>query len=159
MTENRYSPCSYGCLVTCIRGRESRWPVRPVQFDIVISISNQKEFLKEKAESFGIEGLGDCKREELSGLCSLSVLYNSLSNLWPENVISKLECLHMSVTGCNRQNSADSVPTSNLFSIEEMAIRTSFSHMINIAGIMYYTCCSFIDIQCTRYKSAFNKRF
>ena len=37
-------------------------------------------------------------------------------------------------------NSADSVPISNLVCIKEVAIRTTFSHMINIAGIIYYTC-------------------
>ena len=37
----------------------------------------------------------------------------------------------------NRHNSADSVPTSNLVCIKEVAIRTTFSLMINIAGIIY----------------------
>ena len=54
-----------------------------------------------------------------------------------------------------RHNSADSVPTSNLFCIKEVAIRT----IICIAGIIYYTCNLDTDIQCTRYKNAFNKRF
>ena len=58
-----------------------------------------------------------------------------------------------------RPNSADSVPTYNIVCIKEVAIRTTFSHMINIAGIIYYTCSLVIDIQCTRYKNAFNKRF
>ena len=40
-----------------------------------------------------------------------------------------------------------------------IAIRTTFSHMINIAVIIYYTCSLFIDIQCVRYKNAFSKRF
>ena len=57
-----------------------------------------------------------------------------------------------------RHNSANSVPTSNLISITEVAIRTTFSHMISIAGI-YYTCSLVIDIQCIRYKNADNKRF
>ena len=43
--------------------------------------------------------------------------------------------------------------------IKAVTIRTTFSHMINIAGIIYYTCSSFIDIHCTRYNNAFNKRF
>ena len=58
-----------------------------------------------------------------------------------------------------RHNSADSVPVSHLVCIREVAIRVTFSHMINITGIIYYTCSLFIDIQCTRYKNAFNKRF
>ena len=63
---------------------------------------------------------------------------------------------HVCVT---RHNSADSVPTSNLVCIEEVTIRTTFSHMINIAGTIYDTCSLVIDIQCSRYKNAFNKRF
>ena len=31
------------------------------------------------------------------------------------------------------------IPTSNLVRIKEVAIRTTFSHIINIAGIIYYT--------------------
>ena len=58
-----------------------------------------------------------------------------------------------------RHNSADSAPTPNLLSIKGIAIRTTFSHMINIAGIIYYTCRLVIDIQCTLYKNTFNKRF
>ena len=42
-----------------------------------------------------------------------------------------------------RHNSADSVPTSNLVCIKEVAIRTTFC----IAGIIYYTCNLVIDIQ------------
>ena len=58
-----------------------------------------------------------------------------------------------------RHNSADSVPTSNLVCIKEVVIRTTFSYVINIAGIINYSCSLVIDIQCTRYKNAFNKRF
>ena len=58
-----------------------------------------------------------------------------------------------------RHNSADSVPTSNLACITEVTIRTTFSHMINIAGIMCYTCSLVIDIQCVRNKNDFNKPF
>ena len=47
-----------------------------------------------------------------------------------------------------RHNSADSVPTSNLVCIKEVAIRTTFC----IAGIIYYTCNLATDFQCTRYK-------
>ena len=47
---------------------------------------------------------------------------------------------HMRYT---RHNSADSVPTSNLVCITEVAIRTTFC----IAGITYYTCNFVIDIQ------------
>ena len=57
-----------------------------------------------------------------------------------------------------RQNSADSVPTSNLVCIKEVAIRTTFKRIINIAGIICYICSLVIDIQCTRY-NANNKRF
>ena len=54
-----------------------------------------------------------------------------------------------------RHNLADSVPTSNLVCNTEVAIRTTFC----IAGIIYYTCNLVNDIQCTRCKNAFNKRF
>ena len=57
-------------------------------------------------------------------------------------------------TTFTRHNSADSVPTSNLVCIKEVAIRTTFC----IAGIIYYTCNLATDIQCTGYKNAFNKR-
>ena len=45
----------------------------------------------------------------------------------------------------SRHNSADSVPTSNLVCITEVAIRTTFC----IVGIIFYTCNFVIDIQCT----------
>ena len=54
-----------------------------------------------------------------------------------------------------RHNTTDSVPTSNLVCIKEVAIRTTFC----IARISYYTCNLVTYIQCTRYKNAFNKRF
>ena len=54
-----------------------------------------------------------------------------------------------------RHNSADSVPTSNLVCIKEVAIRTTLC----TAGIIYYTYNLITDIQCTRYKNTFNKRF
>ena len=38
------------------------------------------------------------------------------------------------------QQSANLVPTSNLVCIKNVAIRTTSSHKINIAGIIYYTC-------------------
>ena len=44
-----------------------------------------------------------------------------------------------------RHNSADSVPTSNLVCIKEVAIRITFC----IAGIIYYICNLGTDIQCT----------
>ena len=56
-------------------------------------------------------------------------------------------------------NSADSVPTSNLVSITEVAIRTTFSHMISIAGIIYYTHSLVVGVQCIHYENAFNKLF
>ena len=54
-----------------------------------------------------------------------------------------------------RHNSADSVPTSNLVCITEVAIRT----ILCIAQIIYYTCNLITDSQCIRYRDAFNKRF
>ena len=54
-----------------------------------------------------------------------------------------------------RHNSADSLPTSNLVCIKEVAIRTTFS----IVGRIYYTCNLVTEIQCTRYKNGLNKRF
>ena len=75
--------------------------------------------------------------------------------------VLKIGSLNRSVTPqCfTRHISADSVPTSNLFCIKEVAIRTTFSHMIDIAEIIYHTCSLVIDIECSRYKNAFNKRF
>ena len=64
----------------------------------------------------------------------------------------------MTLTG-TRHSSADSVPTSNLVCIKEVAVRTNLSQMNNIAGIIYYTCSLVLDIQCTRYKNAPKKRF
>ena len=54
-----------------------------------------------------------------------------------------------------RHNSANSVPTSNLVCIKEVAIRTTFC----IAGIICYSCNLVINIQSIHYKNAFNKRF
>ena len=42
----------------------------------------------------------------------------------------------------------------DLVCIKEVAIRTTFSHMINISGIIYYACNLVIDVQCTRYKDS-----
>ena len=56
-------------------------------------------------------------------------------------------------------NSANSILTSNLVCIKEVAIRTTFSYIINTAGIIYYTCSLIIDIQCTHYENVFNKLF
>ena len=67
---------------------------------------------------------------------------------------------HCLAQGSNtRHNSACCVPTSNLICVREVAIRTTLSHMINIAGIIYYPCRLVIDIQWTLYKNAFNKGF
>ena len=52
-------------------------------------------------------------------------------------------------------NSADSVPTSNLVCIQEVANRNTFSHRIYIAEMFYYTCSLVTDIHCTRYKRQF----
>ena len=38
-------------------------------------------------------------------------------------------------------------------------LRRSPLELLSIAGIIYYTCSLIIDIRCTRYKNAFNKRF
>ena len=57
--------------------------------------------------------------------------------------------------GITNHDSEDSVLTSNLVCMKEVAIRSIFC----VAGIIYYTCNLVIDIQCTRYKNAFNKRF
>ena len=67
----------------------------------------------------------------------------------------QLRSYHGSRWRITRHNSADSVPTSNLVCIKEVDIRTTSS----IAGIIYYTCNLDTEIQCTRYKNAFNKRF
>ena len=70
------------------------------------------------------------------------------------------ECAMMPIVeNLTCHNSADSASTSNLAKIKEVAIRTTFSHTINIAGIIHYTCSLVIDIQSTCYKNAFNKRF
>ena len=58
-----------------------------------------------------------------------------------------------------RHNSADSVPKYNIVCFKRVTIRTTFIHVLNIAGIIYYTCSLVIDIQCTRYKNTFNKSF
>ena len=58
-----------------------------------------------------------------------------------------------SVLTCH--NSANSVPTSNFLCFKEVAIRSTFC----IAGIIYYAWNLAIDIQCSHYKNAFNKRF
>ena len=51
------------------------------------------------------------------------------------------QCHNVTIILCNcvyhastRHNSADSVPTSNLASVEEVAIKTTFSDMIGFAG-------------------------
>ena len=63
----------------------------------------------------------------------------------------------LSVQACaTRYNSADSLPTSN---IKEVAILTTFSHVINIAELIYYTCSFVTDIQYTCYKNAFKNSF
>ena len=54
-----------------------------------------------------------------------------------------------------RHNSSDSIPTSDLVCIKEVAIRTTFC----IAEIIYHTFNLVFDIQCTSYKNTFDKRF
>ena len=68
---------------------------------------------------------------------------------------NKYYSLLLELVAPTRHNSADSVPTSNLVCITEVAIRTT----LYIAGIIQYTCNLVTDSQCTRYKNAFNKRF
>ena len=46
-----------------------------------------------------------------------------------------------------------------LICFQDVFIRNTSSHMINIAGILYYTCSLVIDIQCTRYRNTFNNVF
>ena len=70
-------------------------------------------------------------------------------------VMHRFDAYYSTSYSRTRHNSADSVPTSNLVCITEVAIRTTFC----IAGIIYYTCNLVTDSQCTRYKTAFNKRF
>ena len=75
--------------------------------------------------------------------------WNDCHQSWKRNW---LRCGFKSVTPSSqvtRHNSADSIPTPNLVCIKEVAIRTTFSHMINIAEIIYNTCSLVIDIQCT----------
>ena len=72
---------------------------------------------------------------------------------------TEIKTSEMSVLGNTRHKSADSVPTLNFVCIEEVAIRTTFSHMISIAGITNYTCNLVTDIQCTCCKNAFKKLF
>ena len=60
----------------------------------------------------------------------------------------------ISIWDDTRHKSADCMPTSNLACNRDVAIRTSFSHMIKIAEIIYYTCNLVIDIQYTRYDNA-----
>ena len=57
----------------------------------------------------------------------------------------------------SRHNSAHStsIPTANLVYTKEVAIGTTVSHMINMAGIIYCTCTLVIEIKCTRYKRCF----
>ena len=74
------------------------------------------------------------------------------------DVSNCIETGRRNTQSCTRHNSADSVSTSNLVCIKEVAIRTTFSHMVNIAGIIYYNCSLLIDIKCTRYTNAFKRR-
>ena len=73
----------------------------------------------------------------------------------PNNLLITHTCEHVLIflwtttgRGITLHNSTDSVQVC----IKEVAIRTTFSHMFNIAGIIFYTCSLVIDIQCTRYK-------
>ena len=77
------------------------------------------------------------------------------SLLHPNIFILKIIFIRIVTSDDTRHKSADSVPTSNLVCIKEVASRTTFC----VAGITYYTCDLVINIRCTRYKNAFNKRF
>ena len=68
------------------------------------------------------------------GTYSFCSVYFFLYTPYNEAEGSILESPWLSVT---RHNSADSVSTSNFVCIKEVAIRTTFSYMINIAGIIY----------------------
>ena len=80
----------------------------------------------------------------LSGRSFIKIQYNSFP-LFPVACPFRI-ATHYNIT--TRHNSADSVPTSNLVCIEEVAIRTTFC----VTGIIYYTRNFVIDIQCSRYK-------
>ena len=64
--------------------------------------------------------------------CGLPAMKKKKTKLSKIKVQSGLEPLQLDLTG---HISADSVPTSNLVCIEEIAIRTTFSHMINMASV------------------------
>ena len=70
--------------------------------------------------------------------------YNFLWRFWVAIPVTLAELAGTKYT--TRHNSADSLPTSNLVCIKEVAIRTTFC----IAGMIYYTWNLAIDIQCTR---------
>ena len=57
-----------------------------------------------------------------------------------------------------RHNSADSVPTWNLICKKEVAIKTNFNHIINIAGIIYYACSLFIELNVPVIKDVFLRK-
>ena len=83
--------------------------------------------------------------------CNIAITNFLVSNTCEirfKDVIDRTVCI-------TRHNSADSVPTSNLVCIMEVAIKTTFC----IAGIIYYTCNLATDIQCTHYNNEFITRF
>ena len=88
--------------------------------------------------------------------CWLLLLHGRIFQFWMH--FNRHSRFWACLDGCNgtSHSPADSVSTSNLVCIKEVAIRTTSSHMINIARIIYYT---YIYIRCIRYKNAFNKHF
>ena len=82
-------------------------------------------------------------KELISFTGSLDKCHTSVFNALIETE-SRMSKANLVTTFSIRQNSADSVPTSNLVCIMEVAIRTTFCN----AGIIYYTCNFVIDIQC-----------
>ena len=92
--------------------------------------------------------LGDneeVRREKDAGLACFTQCAEKAHCCEPKNRSShfgqkKLDHAQSSRMIGTRHNSTDSVPTSNLVCIKEVTIGTTFSHMINIIGKIYYTC-------------------
>ena len=86
-------------------------------------------------------------------LCSHGDIASPKTTFFRSHTVKMSDWLYNMYTVISRHNSADSVPTSNLVCMKEVAIRTTFSHMFNISGLIYYNCSVVIDIQITRYKT------
>ena len=103
---------------------------------ILISLDSASAFLQDYGFTFKI----DIPRGQNFG-----IQHSMELQIWCISLFIQCRQTPLNAT---RHNSADSVPTSNL-------IRTTFC----IAGIIYHICNLVADIECTRYKNAFNKRF